>query len=229
MKSTYTMGKQFTPISFLFSILFSAFNPAVAQRLPAPLELTQEFAPLGHAKCIIKNKINCTDQTVTLQAFFTTGATETPLTVNWNTGQNAHTIVISQAGVYSYDDSGFGCDHHLNTIATNPFFPGNLQILGPPSFCPGVGIVDLTVSAGGYVFDSFQWTPNISDDLTPATILGPGTYSLQVVDQMGCPFNSSLTVLPSPPILPILSAPKTICTENDSALVSVSPAFASYQ
>lgn len=227
------MNKGFTLSTILIGLLFCHAAPASAQELFASLEIpeiAQDATALGHAACRIKKTINCTDQTVTLQAFqiFNFTGVENPLVVDWNTGQNAHQIVVSQAGVYSFDDSPFTCDHHENVITIAPFFPGPLQIQGPPAFCPGDFTVELNVNTDGYIFNAFQWTPPISNQITPVTINGPGTYSLQATDQQGCPFTASVTVPPSPPILPIFNAPKIMCTENDTAFISVTPAFTAY-
>jgi hypothetical protein len=232
-KQICAMNKGFTLSTILIGFLFCYVEPASAQDISAPLEIpeiAQDATALGHAACLIKKTINCTDQTVTLQAFqvFNFTGVENPLVVDWSTGQNAHQIVVSQAGFYSFDDSPFTCDHHLNNITIAPFFPGPLQITGPPAFCAGFESAELTVNTDGYVFNSFQWTPNISNQITPVTINGPGTYSLQAVDQQGCPFTASVVVPPSPPILPIFNAPKIMCTENDTAFISVTPAFAAY-
>lgn len=227
------MNKGFTRFIILIGFLFYHADYASAQGLPAPLEIlepTQHATVLGHAACLIKRITNCTDKTVTLQAFqrFAFSGTENPIVVDWNTGQNAHFIVVNQPGYYSYDDSPFTCDHHQNFTVVDPFFTGDFSIIAPPAYCPGFTSAELTVTTDGYTFDSFQWIPSISNQLTPVTIYGPGTYSLQVIDQNGCPFNTSVMVPPSPPILPILTAPKVMCTENDTGFISVTPSFSAY-
>lgn len=221
----------FIPPILLMCFLFFQVNPSVAQQLPAPLDTPQESSALGHAACIIRETINCTDKTVTLGAFLRNnfGGGETPLVVDWSTGANAHFIVVHPPGAYSYIDAPFNCDHHENSTSIGAFFEGNLQITGPPAFCLGEVSVDLTVNTDGYVFTDFMWTPNISDDLTPVTINGPGTFSIQVTDELGCPTIASITVPPSPPILPILTGPNLMCTENDTGFISINPPFASYQ
>ncbi|MFN0016102.1 MAG: hypothetical protein ACKVU2_16285, partial [Saprospiraceae bacterium] len=234
LKQICAMNKRYTlPTTLLIGFLFWHADPISAQELSAPeenLEIAQDATALGHAACIIKKIVNCTDKTVTLQAFqrFVFSGTENAILVDWSTGQNAHFIVVSQPGQYSYDDSPFTCDHHQNSIQIAPFFLGNLEILAPPAFCAGFSTVDLTVTTDGYTFNSFQWTPAISNQITPATINGPGTYSLQVVDQQGCPSNATVTVLPSPPIFPIFSSPTSMCTENDTGIISITPPFSAY-
>lgn len=228
------MSKRFTrSITILIGFLFFYADPASAQGLSDPLEIqetAQDATALGHAACVIKKTVNCTDQTVSLQAFqrFALSGSENPIVVDWSTGQNAHFIVVNQPGYYAFDDSPFTCDHHQNFVIINPFFTGDLAIIAPPAFCPEFLSAELTVTTDGYVFNSFQWTPNISNQITPATIYGPGIYSLQAVDQEGCPFNATVTVFPSPPILPILTAPQIMCSENDTASISITPSFASY-
>ncbi len=225
------MSKQFTLPLLSICFLFFLIKPVFAQQLPAPPDISQEANVLGHAACIVKETINCIDKTVTLEAFIknNVGGTEMPLIVDWSTGQNAHSITVTPPGFYSYNDSPFNCDHHDNFAQFGTFFTGNLQILGPPAFCHQSDPVDLTVTTGGYSFPIFQWTPDISDEVTPATITGAGVYSLQVTDELGCPYSASLIVPPSPPLLPILTGPNSMCTENDTGFISITPSYAAYE
>ena len=220
MKRLYTL-------SFLLLFIQSI---SFAQNLPAPEGTDEPELKLGHAACDIIEEINCLDKTITLSAFIVnnfSGAT-TPLTVDWSTGETAHSIVVTPPGSYNYDATPFNCDHFNNFANFGPFFDGMLEIYGPPAFCPGMP-VDLTVNTDGYIFDDYMWIPNISDDLTPVTINGPGNYTIQVTDELGCPYQANLVVPPSPPVLPILSATNIMCTENDTGFITVSPNFASYQ
>ncbi|TNE62853.1 MAG: hypothetical protein EP344_04665, partial [Bacteroidetes bacterium] len=223
------MSRPSTLHLLLFTILLFRFNSLSAQQLPSPLDIPQESAVDGHAACEIEETINCIDKTVTLAAFIKNNFAggQTPLVVDWSTGETAHSIVVTPPGFYQYDASPFNCDHFRNFTTIDAFFTGTLEILGPPAFCPGIP-VDLTVNTDGYDFADFQWTPNISDDLTPVTINGPGTYSIQVTDDLGCPYNASIIVPPSPPILPIITGPGTMCSENDTGLVIINQPYAEY-
>ncbi|MBK8556878.1 MAG: hypothetical protein IPL65_14370 [Lewinellaceae bacterium] len=187
------------------------------------------MSPDGHLKCIIKKTVLCATQEVQLGAYLEDiGGNLTPITVPWSTGETAQKIIIQPPGFWSYNDAGFTCDHHLNNITINEtFFTGNIDILGPPAFCPGIP-VDLTVNTDNYNFSNYTWSPNIFNTLTPVTIIGPGNYSLTLNDQLGCPFVDNLLVPMSPPVVPILQGPNILCTQGDTGVINISPAFFDY-
>ncbi|MEZ4918036.1 MAG: hypothetical protein R2792_02930 [Saprospiraceae bacterium] len=223
------MKKPFTQLLTGILTAFYSFFFIIPSFALSPTDSIPSAEPEGHRTCFLDHTINCADQTATLSAFITEiGGGSTPITVDWSTGENAHSIVVTPAGGWSFNANGFDCDHFDNSLTLGPFFTGNLEILGPPAFCPGMP-VDLTVTTDGYDFTNFQWSPNIFDDLTPVTINGPGNFTINVVDELGCPFSANLVVPPSPPILPMLTGPNILCTENDTGFISVSPNFMAYQ
>lgn len=175
----------------------------------------------GHLACIVKKVINCTDHTILLSAwlhFNFTGA-EQMVDATWSTGQFAHKITVTEGGTYSYDDTGFGCDHHFNTITVPDFFNGPLVISGPTVICQG-DLHELTVNDQGYDFLSFTWSPP-SNDLTPYPLQVPGNYGLTVTDQNGCIYSDHHNVQLSPPVLPHANGPSLMCPTGDSATIAV--------
>lgn len=189
-------------------------------------------ALLGHAKCIIEADTNCANRTVTLKAFqdfpFTGG--KVAVTAPWSTGAFAHSIVVSTPGFYTWNTTGFTCDHFENTIEINEFFAGNITLTGPPALCPGLpGIIEVGITPA-YFFPEFKWTPNNpSGELTPFEFNKPGTYTLVVKDEMKCPFTKTIVIPPSPPMVPVLSTQPVMCPEGDTAVISITPSYTSYQ
>ncbi|HNG89384.1 MAG TPA: hypothetical protein PK858_04245, partial [Saprospiraceae bacterium] len=96
-------------------------------------------APVGHLKCVVDTVINCTNRTVTLSAFLESLFTgeRTAVTAPWSTGATAHSIIVSAAGIYSWNTAGYTCDHFNNTVEINEFFGGTITLTGPAAKCPG--------------------------------------------------------------------------------------------
>ncbi|HMX41267.1 MAG TPA: hypothetical protein PKD78_13100, partial [Saprospiraceae bacterium] len=187
---------------------------------------------MGHLKCVVDTVINCTNRTVTLSAFLESLFTgeRTAVTAPWSTGATAHSIIVSAAGIYSWNTAGYTCDHFNNTVEINEFFGGTITLTGPAAKCPGTTDSLLVNITPPYDFPQFEWAPpNPSGTLTPYEINVPGTYTVTVVDEMGCPFKRTIVVPPSPPVLPILSAPPVMCPEGDTAMISVTPQFSAYE
>ncbi len=80
--------------------------------------------------------------------------------VNWSTGENAHKIVVTEGGFYSYVTTGFTCDHLENFITVFDPFPGPLHINGPSVLCFGQTGAVLTVNDYGYNVASYTWSPS---------------------------------------------------------------------
>lgn len=185
-------------------------------------------SPDGHLRCVTKKTINCQDKTVTLGAFLETfSGQQTPLEVTWTTGEIAQKIIVTDAGTYSWDATGLGCDHFLMNATIGDFFDGALSISGPPAICPGY-TVDITVNTDGYTFSDYTWNPPSITDLSPITITGPGNYAITMIDDLGCPYTASIFMPLSPPVVPVLSAPSVMCSEGDTINISVAPNFVSY-
>lgn len=184
-----------------------------------------ESKKVGHLECNIHQIINCTTQTVTLEAWIDwtfTGLSEM-VVVPWNTGVTAHKIVVTPPGYWEWDVTGIGCEssHWNNTLTlTNTFFDGPLEIEGPAAICP-FEQVELTVNTQGYSpFNSFQWSP-VNTELEPFPIDAPGTYSLTVTDAYGCPFTDQINIPLVPPFVPQIVGPNIICPEGDTSILTV--------
>jgi len=195
-------------------------------------EATSAAPPWGHAKCVIRADTNCANRTVTLGAFqeFLFNGITVAVTAPWSTGVTAHSIVVSTPGFYTWNTTGFTCDHFNNTIEINEFFAGTITVTGPPALCPGLpGTIEVDVSPA-YSFPEFKWTPpNPSGELTPYQFNKPGTYTLLVEDEMKCPFTKTIVIPPSPPVLPVLSTQPIMCPDGDTAVITITPNFTAYE
>jgi hypothetical protein len=217
----------------LFSFLFPLLAFATAHDFPENTTDPDSAAMMGvdgHARCTTHVKINCTAHTLTLSAhqdFLFTGASEN-ITAPWSTGQNAHQIIVTPPGTWSWDPTGFTCDHVVTQVTySETFFLGQIDITGPPGICAGQQGVELNVNTQGYNFDDYTWTP-ANNPLTPITIDQPGNYSLIVHDAYGCPFADQINLPFFPPFVPQLATPPFICPEGDSSYVTVTQPFVSY-
>ncbi len=185
----------------------------------------------GHERCTTHVKVNCTTRTIELTAhvdFLFTGATM-EVVAPWSTGQNVHKIIVTPPGSWSWDVTGFGCDHITTLVDLDgTFFNGQIDVTAPPAICSGQQSVEINVNTQGYTFDEYNWTPS-NDPLTPITVTQAGTYSLLVRDDFGCPFMDQVTINQYPPFVPQLSTTQFICPENDTAFVNVTQPYVAYE
>lgn len=238
------MTKYYTKTTYFFALLVLFFSlpsllkanntnpttvePAVGD--PVQVDTIWIKDEKGHLKCIIRETIDCKTKTVKLEAYFHflfTGVFQ-PIEVPWSEGTFGHEITVKPPGIWSYDDTGFGCDHHNTTIELDAFFEDTLEIEGPKVICPGIPDT-LYVDNYGYDFKAFGWNPAHPDgEFSPYFIDKPGTYTITATDRMNCPHSAKITVLPSPPVIPILSAPKVMCPQGDTGVITLTPAFNAY-
>lgn len=185
----------------------------------------------GHLRCTTHVKINCMTKTIELSAHLDhlfTGLSE-PASPTWSTGVTQHKIIVVPPGSWSWDVTGFGCDHITTAVEyDDPFFMGQIDITGPPGICSGEQFVTLNVNTQGYNFENYTWSPS-NDPLSPIIVDQSGTYALTVYDGMGCPFMDQVTLPEYPPFVPTLTAPQYICPEGGMGTVNVTQPYASYE
>jgi hypothetical protein len=193
---------------------------------------------LGHCNPITVATVNCATKTIELAAvvrYLFSGQMD-PYIATWNTGEVAHKITVVPPGAWDWDPSGTGCEqNHWENTYDQPgtFFYGNIDIQGQP-LCQN-GWVDLNVVVQNnplnpnYDFPNYNWNPdNPGGQLTPYTIFEPGTYSLTVYDELGCPFVDVINVPQSPPVVPTISGPSFMCPEGDTSTIQVNQQWSSY-
>ncbi|MCC7464645.1 MAG: hypothetical protein IT261_00150, partial [Saprospiraceae bacterium] len=216
MTQRYTIIGWILPLLLFVFPLASKANGGPASGIPEtgdPIPLNKATldsltAVWGHCNPVTIATPNCATQTIELAAFVQflfTGQT-LPIVVLWNTGEFAHKITVEPPGSWEYDPlsdpNSAGCEpaHWGNTYtAEGVFFDGPLEIVGPLGICPETDY-ELTVNGlDSVVLTSVVWTPGGSSDI-PLTINGPGTYSLNITDEFGCPFSDQIVIPLSPPV-----------------------------
>ena len=114
----------------------------------------------------------------------------------WSTGATSPTVAIWIPGLYSVQVTDQnGCE--ATSMIWVEAIPGTtVSISGPNTVCPE-GTVSLTVNASNIIL-SYNWNTGATGATLPA--VGPGTYSVTVMDIHGCLYfaNRTVTALPSP-------------------------------
>ncbi len=189
---------------------------------------------LGHCDPITLATVNCATRTIELSAniqYLFTGQI-VPFVATWSTGETAQKITVVPPGAWSWDPIPTGCNEpaHYDNEYNQPgtFFTGNINITSTGAICAG-SVAVLTVETDGYNFPSYTWIPdNPGGTLTPYEVFGPGTYSLELKDELNCPFMEQIDISLSPPISPTASGPPAMCPEGDTSTLQVNQAWNSY-
>jgi len=132
----------------------------------------------------------------------------------WSTGENTETIQVTEPSTYQVtveDANGcFGNGVLDITEAANP----NPVIQGQDRLCPG----DETTLSTANAYVTYQWstgdnTPTITTDRSD-------TYTVEVVDELGCEGEGSITLIPlSAPVVRI-SGLDAICQGDEATLIA---------
>jgi len=191
---------------------------------------------LGHCDPVIVPVINCATGTIELGAFILwtfTGVYE-PYYASWSNGESGHKITVVPPGIWSWDASDTGCEpiHWPNEyVQSGTFFNGTLNITGAP-ICAGSSTL-LYVTTGltpEYYFQTYSWSPvNPTNILTPYEVFHPGTFVLNVQDDLGCPFSDQYFVPLSPVVNPTISGPPYLCPGDDTAFIQVNQTWSAYE
>ena len=124
-----------------------------------------------------------------------------PYTYFWSTTQVSQDISNLAPGQYivSITDAN-NCVSSAAIAVTQPLAPLSVSISQAPITCYGYNDGQLTANgAGGTIPYSYVWQPGaVVGSIN--SLLGPGTYTVQVTDANGCVSNASAT-LNSPPAL----------------------------
>ncbi|MDO8367852.1 MAG: gliding motility-associated C-terminal domain-containing protein [Saprospiraceae bacterium] len=234
MAKRYTFLRLILPFAlFVIPYLLRANgDPSGDPQNIKPTNLDSLTRVLGHCNPIVQVNVNCADQTILLRAFvdFAFSGQRVPIVAQWNTGELSHIIIVEPPGAWSWDPTGTGCEpnHWDNEYeALGPFFDGPLEITGPLGICPGESYELDVLNPQGSVFQNINWAP-VNSSSIPLSINGPGTYTLSLTDEFGCPFTDQIIIPASPVVAPALQAPQAMCPENDTAFVQVAQMFNHY-
>lgn len=143
-------------------------------------------------------------------------------TYEWSDGSTGFEITVDVSDTYSVtvtDDNG--CEGEASTTVVVNELP-DIEIMGPDELCTNVAG---TLSISGS-FQSVTWSEggavgNIN------TIVGPGFYSVDVIDNNGCPGSASIEVLEGVPEPVEITGTSQICT-GESTTLTATPGFVSY-
>ena len=137
----------------------------------------------------------------------------------WSTGDSLYQITIKGPGTYSVTvTNGEGCKGVANwTVLNGIALP--LSILGDTITCPGDSVL-LTAS---FPYVSYQWSTK--DSTAQLLAAAPGTYTLIVLDSLGCRDTASLQVGVRPAADPQIAGKLVLC-QGESSTLSISGGFA---
>jgi gliding motility-associated-like protein len=134
----------------------------------------------------------------------------------WNTGEVTQNITVSAGTYWLTANDPNGC-LTSDTVSVFEFPSPTITISGNTSVCLG----DETTLQANSGFVVYQWS-NGSDEATAN--LGLGTYSITVIDSLGCSASSEITVVSSSPTAGIALNSNFINLENSLNLQSTSSA-----
>jgi gliding motility-associated-like protein len=134
----------------------------------------------------------------------------------WNTGEVTQNITVSAGTYWLTANDPNGC-LTSDTVSVFEFPSPTITISGNTSVCVG-DETTLQVNSG---FVAYQWS-NGSNEATAN--LGVGTYSITVIDSLGCSASSEITVVSSSPTAGIALNSNFINLENSLNLQSTSSA-----
>lgn len=140
----------------------------------------------------------------------TTGIAGLPSTGNSNCSLHAYFTANPTCEITTAYAAPPSCDCSANPPLTGQFVVDSVTCAGND------GAIDLTVSGGAQPY-TYAWSPG-SAGTQDLSGLSPGTYSVTVTDQIGCTYNSSVTVY-GPTVLPLTISNQVMCS-GDSLLLN---------
>lgn len=140
----------------------------------------------------------------------------------WSTGDSLYQITIKGPGTYSVTVTNEeGCQGVANwTVLNGITLP--LSILGDTIACAG----DSVLLSASFPYVSYQWSSK--DSTAQLLAAAPGTYSLIVIDSLGCRDTATLEILVHPGAAPQISGQLILC-KGQSAQLAIAPGFALVQ
>ena len=132
-------------------------------------------------------------------------------TYSWSTGSDAREIDIDSPGVYGVtvtDTNSCISSAEIEVILADSL---EVNIAGTLNFCPGG---NTSLDAGAYT--TYQWSTNAIE--REISVNAPGTYSVSVTDEAGCPGTASVEVMELPEVLPDISGDTIFCVGESTVL-----------
>ncbi|NRA49861.1 MAG: hypothetical protein HRU12_12070, partial [Phaeodactylibacter sp.] len=157
----------------------------------------------------------CPDSTVTL-------GLNTPFqTYLWSSGADSATIEVSTAEIITVEVTNVAGCIGFDTLETQIFTAPTVSILGDTAFCAGDSI---GLESDG-VFPLYSWSNGAGENAID--INEPGTYSLTITDDNGCPAQTSVTIVENALPQPEITGADFFCA-GDSAVLEATPGFQNY-
>lgn len=142
-------------------------------------------------------------------------------TYQWSSGHTTPSVTVDSPGHYFVTvTDARGCSATDSIIVS--------QLASPISLLPDDTVLcdsTILIPAVSQRFMSYDW--GFGDTVSNISISTPGQYVLNVIDTLGCPYTDTLNVSYAAPPNPTIPDQVNIC-EGDSALLSVSNSFSSY-
>ena len=148
----------------------------------------------------------------------------------WSTGATSYNITGLATGTYSVTiTDAQNCTTYNSVVITEPTAPVSLSLSAISATCSNGNDGSATaIGVGGTAPYVYTWMPGNFTGET-VTNLSANTYSVTVMDALGCSDTGSVTVTEPPPIVLVTSSTNSDCGQPNGAVsVSVSGGNAPY-
>jgi hypothetical protein len=146
-----------------------------------------------------------------------------PYSYAWTTGANTRSITGLSPGVYRVTlTDARGCTAIANSVITEPN-PITGNIFGDNTVCPGIVDAFIRIAPqGGTPPYSYEWSPGgqAGQSIGP---LGPGTYSVIVMDANECTYVDTHVIIESPEVEINITGDILLCGAGTTGFLTASP------
>jgi hypothetical protein len=143
-------------------------------------------------------------------------------TYSWSDGSNADSIVISTPATYTLTlTSSAGICTIIDTVNVDEIAPPVPDITGSGPLCAG----DTITLDGGSGYSAYSWNGTAGSQLLSVTT--PGTYILEVANDIGCTGQDSVEVIAASLPSVSIAGPVGLCPD-DTGTLNAGPGYASY-
>lgn len=161
------------------------------------------------------------------QAFVAAGGGTGSLSINWNngeTGTNPQMLCVGQNYVTITDDNGCVEQDSVTILDPPPIIAG-VDITDPSCFGFCDGVVFSSPSGGNGGPWTWTWDPALTVGGGPDTTINvcSGTYTLDIMDVDGCPYDTTFTVTDPPPlVITVDNVVNNVCATDCLGEITVS-------
>jgi len=180
-------------------------------------------------------------ESITSPAQLVASVSGTPVTCNGSTDGTAAVTVTGGTAPYSYQWSNGGTTPSLNNVgggnlivniadANNCITSASVliqepaalvvSVSGATTLCIGETATITATAQGGNGYYTFTWNNGINGNTQTVSPSSSTSYSVSVVDSLGCPATSNALVVTVNPPLSIVASPAVTICEGDQAQIS---------